>query len=228
MNVRDLMTTDVVTVDPETSLKDVATLLVTLGLSGVPVCDREQRVVGVISEQDILFKELGPAEHGAGQRAWLVARRPVEAVKARARTAADAMTMPAVTIGASRPVAAAARMMVERNVHRLPVVDADGALVGIVTPADLVRAFARDDREIAREIEVQVLGHALWLPEGTVSVEVRDGEVTLDGIVDSRLTAEFLPQLVRSVPGVVGVRSELEWRDDSPRRRRRALLAAAR
>jgi osmotically-inducible protein OsmY len=104
--------------------------------------------------------------------------------------------------------------MLERSVNRLPVVH-DGRLVGIVTRADLVRAFARSDEEIAGEIRKQVaLQEGLWLDEGNVEVQVAAGETTLTGSVRRRTDAEVLPKVIEKVPGVVSVRSELSWSAD--------------
>ena len=123
------------------------------------------------------------------------------------------MTAPAVTIEAHRPVSVAAKRMIERGVNRLPVVE-DGRLVGIVTRADLVRAFVRSDAEIAREIREEVVVRGLRLDQHSLLVEVEDGEVTLTGMLDNRADAQSLEALVRRVPGVVGVHSKLAWTDE--------------
>lgn len=211
MRVDELMTRTVVTVAPETPLKEVAALLVAHRISGMPVCEDDGTVVGVVSERDILYKELGRAERGGGPLAWFATGPASAAVRANARTAGETMSSPPLTIEPSRLVSTAARTMVEQDVNRLPVVDRDGTLVGIVTRADLVRAFARSDEEIRREIEADVLARALWLPPGTVAVDVEHGEVTVRGRVESRGVGEALPQLVAAVPGVVGVRSRVVW-----------------
>ena len=108
--------------------------------------------------------------------------------------------------------------MVDEGVNRLPVVDADGTLVGIVTRADLVRAFVRTDGELAEEIREDVLLKSLWITPGNVDVVVNEGVVTLRGEVENRATAEMLPDFVRRVPGVVAVRSDVTWEDENGRR----------
>jgi CBS domain-containing protein len=138
-------------------------------------------------------------------------------VKASARTAGEAMTAPAVTITPERPAAAAARMMLDHGVHRLPVVR-DGELVGIVTRADLVRAFTRSDADIALEIREEVLRRALWLDPHEVEVTVDRGEVALAGEIEAKSDAEVLTKLVRRIPGVVSVRSSVLYRFDDLRR----------
>ncbi len=226
MRVRDVMTSDVVTVQPGTSLKQVATILAQCGISGVPVVDEDGTVAGVVSEGDILFKERGPAEQ-KGMLAWLTGPHGTEEeLKLEARTAAEAMTAPAKTIAPWRPVSAAAAQMLDESVNRLPVVDDKGRLVGIVTRADLVRAFVRPDTEIEREIREEVLTRALLLETtGDITVAVDGGKVTLGGLVSMRTDAELIPALVAKVPGVVEVDSSIDWREDNRRRRSAPPLA---
>jgi len=159
MKIDALMTTKVVTVTPETSLKDVARLLVENRISGVPVCDADGVVLGVVSEADILAKEEGLVERGL--LASVLEFGP-DAQKINARTAGEAMSAPPITIAPGRPVSEGARLMVERGITRLPVVE-DDRLAGIVTRADLVAAFTRSDEEIEREIAEDVLLHTLWI-----------------------------------------------------------------
>jgi CBS domain-containing protein len=217
MKIRQLMSRDVVTVTPGTTLKEVARVLTRHGISGVPVVDGDGAVVGVVSEADVLMKERGPQSQPAGRFAWFgEARDPAAEAKVAARTAAESMTSPALTIGPERPASAAARLMVERGINRLPVVQ-DGVLIGIVTRADLVRAFTRPDDELAREIRAEVVERALWLSRDQVDVTVVDGEVALAGSVESRVDAEVLELLTSRVPGVVAVSSRVRWRTDSER-----------
>jgi CBS domain-containing protein len=226
MRVRDLMTERVLSIGPEAPIKDVARILVEHRISGLPVCDVEGHVLGVVSEGDILYKEHDPAEgHRGGPLGWLLEETSIEGgvAKALASTAGKAMTAPAITVAPYESVAEAARLMAERGVNRLPVVK-DGKLIGIVTRADLVRAFTRSDEEIAREIEDEVLGRTLWIDAGKVDVEVSRGSVRLEGMLHTRGDAELLARLVARVPGVVGVESKVAWQiDDTTRKGRRAL-----
>jgi CBS domain-containing protein len=208
-----------VTIGPETPLRDVARILVERGISGLPVCDAERRVLGVVSEGDILYKEHDPAQPRRGPLGWLAYGGTTPAVvKAAALTAGEAMTAPPITIGRHRPVAEAARLMTEHRVNRLPVVKGD-ELVGIVTRADLVRAFTRPDEQIAQEIRRDIVRRSLWLDPATVQVAVERGAVTLAGQLEGRSDAVVLERLVARVPGVVSVRSELTWREDDTGRR---------
>ena len=218
MKVKELMTTDVRTVGVDTPLKEVAEVLAGEGISGLPVVDEAGRVVGVVSEADILYKERPRPRRRSGPLAWFLDVEAYDAaVKGAARTAGEAMTEPPVTVGPDRAVAEAARLMIERGVNRLPVVR-DGELLGIVTRADLVRAFTRSDEQVAAEIRDDVLRRALWLEPGVVDVAVEGGEVTLTGTLEGRSDSELLTTLVRRVPGVVGVHSEVGWRVDDTKR----------
>lgn len=223
MRVQDLMTKDVWSVTPETSLKDVARVLVEHGISGMPVCDAEGRVLGVVSEADIVAKQGGGLGRSSGLLGRLVDGREAEERKATARTAGEAMTAPAITIGPVDSAHAAARMMIEHGINRLPVLQGE-KLAGIVTRADLVRAFYRTDAEIAREIREDVIVRAALLQPGLVGVDVEHGEVTLDGQVDRRSDVRVIESLAARVPGVVGVTSKVAWRvDDLSRKYRREL-----
>jgi len=223
MRVQEIMTTDVLTIGPEAPLKDVARILVEHRVSGIPVCDIERRVLGVVSEGDILYKAQSRDGRG-GPLAWLLDSGSASAAaKAAARTVDEAMTSPAITISPFRSVDEAARLMIEHGVNRLPVV-AGEELVGIVTRADLVRAFTRSDAAIRNEIVEELLERTLWLEPGSVQVGVVAGHVRLAGRLQTRSDASLLERLVARVAGVVSIESELGWVvDDSTRKGRRAL-----
>ena len=208
MKVRDLMQSDVRTASPDESLKDVARTLVENRISGMPVCDPDGKVVGVISEGDILFKERGRPEQRPAPLGWLLdGGSRTDLKKVAARTVGDAMTAPAVTIRPSSTATAAARLMIEQGVNRLPVVTQDERLVGIVTRADLVRAFTRQDAEIALEIRHDILERVIWAEPSAVAISVREGEVEVAGQLDTSTDVAILEQLIERVPGVVSVQS---------------------
>jgi len=211
MRVEDLMTRDVETTTPDTPLREAARVLARAGISGMPVVDHEGTVVGVVSEADILVKAGGEAP-GSRLLGWLLETDTGLEDKIRAETVGEAMSSPAVTITPERPVHEAAKLMSAEGINRLPVID-DGRLVGIVTRADVVRAFTRTDAEIADEIEKEILRRTLWLEPGTVTVEVEDGAVRIEGQVASEADAELLPVFVSRVPGVVSVRSNVRSSD---------------
>lgn len=214
MKVRQVMTEDVVSVSPEATLKEVAELLARHRISGIPVLDGDGRVLGVVSEADIVRRETGD-DRERGLLGWLLSERPP--AKLEARTAGEAMSSPPIVIQPQRDVAEAARLMTERAVNRLPVVEADEKLVGIVSRADLVRVFVRSDDEIARELREDVVVDTLWIDPASVEITVENGDVTLAGEVATKADAQLLEHFASRVPGVVSVRAELRWRVDEPR-----------
>lgn len=211
MRVDEVMTRDVVTVTPETSLKDVARKLVELRISGMPVVGPDGSVVGVISEADVLAKERVIYDDGGAIARLMHRPDPSEKAKLAARVAGEAMTSPAITVEPYWTIPTVARMMLERGINRLPVVQRQ-ELVGIVTRADLVRAFARADEEIATEIrDALALQEAMSFGRGPVTVRVEGGEATIAGTVRTRDDAEVLTNATAKVPGVVSVHSEIAW-----------------
>jgi CBS domain-containing protein len=208
MRVRQLMTEKVLTVAPDMALRDAARTLVDHRVSGVPVVT-DGAVVGVLSEGDIVTKASGGTDR-AGLLTWLF-DPGVDNARIAAKTVGEAMTAPAVTIGPNRPVHEAARTMVEHSINRLPVVE-NGALVGIVSRADIVRAFTRTDMELAEEIRDDILRRTFWTEPGTVTVLVSEGRVTLAGEVETEADMEMLPLFVSRVPGVISVTADLHAR----------------
>ena len=197
-------------------------------ISGLPVGGERLLVLGVVSEADILLKEQGPGPRHGRIVGW-VAGDGAGTDTLSARTAGEARPSPANTIGRGAHVSPAARLMTETGIKRLPVVAANGTLIGIVTRADLVRAFARPDHEIEREIREDVVRRILWIEAPSVVVRVERGEVRLSGRLERRSDAELLEQFVARVPGVVSVRSTLGWRwDDRKVSREGAAVAATR
>ncbi len=213
MRVEQLMSREVVTVAPKTSLKEVAALLAKHRISGVPVCDADGQVVGVVSEADILWKELGLRAGSGGLLKRILDSAYGTERRVAASTAGEAMTSPAITVPPEASVVRAAELMIEHEINRLPV-ESEGQLVGIVARADLVRAFKRSDEEIEREISDDVLLHTLWVDPDSVSLVVTGGNVTVAGEVESRTIAQLIEEYIRRVPGVASVRSELRWQMD--------------
>ena len=209
--VKDVMTSRVVSVTRGASFRAMAAALREYRVSAFPVLDDDGKVIGVVSEADMLVKEALDSEPDGmpGMIAGLLRRKEHE--KARGTTAGDLMTSPAVTVTPDDTLERAARLMYTRKVKRLPVVDAIGHLVGIIGRADLLAVFDRPDEEIRREILDQVIRRDLRTDPATFSAVVKDGIVTLEGVAE---TVEFggdLVQRVRHVQGVVAVRDRLSY-----------------
>lgn len=219
MTVQDVMTTAVISVGRETPLKEVARLLVDRGISGVPVVDTAGNVIGVVSEGDLLVKEQGPEAIHHRPLARILgdsADTRHQVAKIAAVTAGQAMTAPALTVEPHTRIADAAALMTARKVNRLPVVS-HGRLIGIVTRADLVRAYARTDEELAQTIRQDVLLRILWLDPDTFDVSVLEGAAKVSGHVERRSTADMLERILRMVPGIVDASVDVTWRRDDTR-----------
>ncbi|MGW3192715.1 CBS domain-containing protein [Streptomyces ardesiacus] len=199
------MTRRVVALAGGAGFKDIVRTMGTQRISALPVVDPAHHVIGVVSEADVLRKEEFRDSDGDRQRDFR-SRYAEGRAKARAVTAEDLMTTPAVTVHPEAPLARAARLMARRRVKRLPVVDHDGVLQGIVSRADLLRVFLRPDTDIAGEVRREIVGGRF--PEGLASlgVEVHEGVVTLTGRVPDASLVPLAERLVRSVEGVVDVR----------------------
>ena len=201
--VGDVMTKEVVTVCVSTDFKTCVDLLRAHRISAMPVVQGDF-VLGIVSEFDLLLKE-------EGRDAFAHLKRR-QSNQANARTAGDVMTHPALCIGPGASITDAARLMHKRAVKHLPVVDAQGRLVGIVSRHDLLKSFLRSDESIRREVAEELLAKALWIDKDAVAVDVRDGVVALTGELDSKSLADLVTRVVGWVDGVVGVDSKLAFR----------------
>ncbi|WP_405877737.1 CBS domain-containing protein [Streptomyces sp. NBC_01136] len=218
--VGEVMTREVVEARRETSFKDVARLLDQHRISGLPVVDQDDKVLGVISETDLIRRQAAGSTDGRAPRFRMPAlgrsARRAAAV-ARATTAEGLMSTPAITVHPEQPIADAARVMERHGVERLPVVDEEDRLIGIATRRDLLRVFLRTDEEIRREVLEDVLNRAMCLPAHAVTASVTDGMVTLGGCLERRSDIPFLLRLVYRLDGVVGVVNTLTFRIDDTR-----------
>ena len=201
--VRDVMTRRVVSVREDASFKEMADMLRRTRISAFPVIDSANRVIGVVSEADLLVKE---AVQATGTSVIAALRHVREDDKAKGVTAADLMTRPAITIGPDASVAEAARVMYDRRIKRLPVIDAAGRLLGIISRADVLAVFSRPDEEIRDEIAHRVLPAAVIGRSEDFEVTVRDGIVTICGEPQDEQITRGLLDGVRHVQGVVAVR----------------------
>ena len=211
--VKDVMSTHVMAVRERASYKEIATILHEQRVSAFPVIDEDNKVIGVVSEADLLAKEAleGTLPRMAGRIAGQRERSRVMAV-----TAADLMTKPPVTIGPDEPVSRAARLMYSRHVKRLPVTNDDGTLIGIVTRSDVLSVYSRPDAEIQRETTQDlILGTFLCDPAG-FTVTVKDGIVTIEGTPETAFIGHDIIDAARHADGVVAVRDRLSYPAEQP------------
>ncbi|GIH95772.1 CBS domain-containing protein [Planobispora siamensis] len=223
VKVSEVMTREVASVTGGTPFKDVAEALIAHGVSAVPVVDAHDRVLGVVSEADLLCKEEFKEQfYREGYQPPLRARlrhrltedRGRGRDKAHGETAAELMTAPAVTVRAQAGVVYAMRLMDEHGVKRLPVVDENDRLVGIVSRHDMLKVFVRPDAAIAAEIRADVLDHSLWVDTSNVQVAVHQGVATLSGRMERRSEAEIAARMALRINGVVDVVDEIQWNTD--------------
>ena len=210
MRVVDVMTADVVSAQPEWSLKKAARVMIDAGVSGLPVVGDNGMVVGIITEADFIETEAGRT---------IGRQRLFDTVFGEKRTRTPstveaAMTRSPIVVDRNTTIAEAARLMADRKVKRLPVVDPNGRLEGIVGRGDILVAFARDDEVIADAVERGVIRRILMLESRDVSVHVADGVVMLSGQVPNRSDAKLLEELVGRIEGVIRCESDLVWSFD--------------
>jgi CBS domain-containing protein len=194
--VEDVMTREVITVGVDTPVGQIASLLEREDISAVPVTAPTGGVLGVVSQADLL---VGVAD---GERDNPRGGRPKG--RATAVRAGDLMTTPALSIGADASLTQAARTMQGRKVRRLLVTSPQGRLLGVVSRGDLLRPYARNDAEIRREVEAQLL-RRLWIRPEQVGARVHAGTATLTGAVGRRSTSDIVTRVVTAVPGVTKV-----------------------
>ena len=209
--IRDVMSAHPISVRKTASFKDIARWLHEYRVSAFPVLDDDGMLVGVVSEADLLAKEaLADGQAGIpGAVTGLLHRKQQE--KADALTAGEMMTHPAVTVRPDDTVEHAARMMYTLQVKRLPVVDAGGCLIGIVSRSDVLAVFDRPDSEILAEITDDVILHEFLIDPAMFVVTIRDGVVTIRGNLESAKFGHQLVNRIRQVRGVVAVRDELTY-----------------
>ena len=196
MRVVDVMTADVITVRAETSITEAARLMFRNRISGLPVCDMDSCLIGMITEADFLRLEV--ERHSASE---------VETVE----TVGEVMTRDVLTIQPNAELSDAAAVMVREDVNRLPVVDGDARMLGILSRLDVVAAYTRPDEVIEDEIREDVLRRVMAVVLDAIDVEVESGVVTFSGTIGTRAEAGLLEEVVRRLDGVMRVDNRLIW-----------------
>ena len=209
--VKDVMTAEVVAVKRETTFKEMAAVLRRYRVSALPVVDDGGRVIGVVSEADLLAKE---ALTDPGVLTEVLHHRDVR--KAEGQTAGDLMTRRVVTVRPEDSVEHAARLMHFLHVKRLPVVNPDGSLVGLVSRTDVLAVYDRPDEDIREEITGNVILRGFLEDPRQFAVTVQAGVVTVHGSPETAALGHALIRKARHVPGVVAVRDRLSYPDTYP------------
>jgi CBS domain-containing protein len=208
--VADVMTTDVVTVGMEAGFKEIVRVMSEHGVTAVPVVDGTGHVKGIVTETDLLRK-IEYSTSGEFVPLFERAERRHARHKSEAVTAAHLMTTPAVTISPDTKLVSAAQLLSRRKLRRIPVTDAYGALVGIVSRGDLISVYTRPDAEIAADVQDQVLRRALSIDPDSMQLQVIDGVVDIGGGLERRSLVPLLIELIRAVDGVVDVQPHLTY-----------------
>ncbi|KAF4405306.1 CBS domain-containing protein [Streptomyces lycii] len=199
--VSDVMSTTVIAIGQEAPFREIVRIMQQWKVSALPVLAGEGRVTGVVSEADLLpkeeFRDSDPSRKEQMSRL-------ADLAKAGAVTAGELMTSPAVCVDPGASLARAAQVMARKHVKRLPVTDAGGLLVGIVSRSDLLKVFLRPDEEIEEEVR-RAVGGLFAGTEPAVGVQVREGVVTLAGGIHDRSLVPVAARLARAVEGVVDV-----------------------
>jgi len=216
LTVKDVMSTRVVWIKKDATFRTMAAALRDHRVSAFPVLDNHGKVIGVVSEADMLTKEAlnSEPEGMPGMITGLLRRKEHE--KARGITAGDLMTSPPIVVAPDDTVERAARLMYTRKVKRLPVVDANGHLVGIVSRADLLAVFDRSDEEIFKEISDDIMPNEFLVDPKALHVTVENGVVTLSGVPETSTVGHEIVQQARHVRGVVAVRDRFSYPPPEP------------
>jgi CBS-domain-containing membrane protein len=207
LTVGDVMTHAVIAVGRDAPFKEIVETLQRWHISAIPVLAGDARVIGVVSEADLLVKEeygSRPTEHAADAR---------DLGRAAAVTAGQLMSVPAITVHADATLPQAARTMALGHVKRLPVIDSEGHLCGVVSRGDLLKVYLRPDQEMAQQVRHDVVRQLLPAGSASIEVSVEEGVVTLAGTVPDPGVIPLLDRLVRAVPGVVDVDTQLSTTD---------------
>jgi CBS domain-containing protein len=216
LTVKDVMTTRVVSVKRDASFRSMAAALREYRVSAFPVLDDDGKVIGVVSEADMLAKEALDSEPQGmpGMIAGLLRRKEHE--KARGTTASELMTRPPIIVTPDDTLERAARLMYSRKVKRLPVVDEHGHLVGIVARSDLLAVFDRSDEEILKEITDDIMLNQFLTDPMALQATIENGVVTLAGVPETSSVGREIVKQARHIQGVVAVRDRFSYPPDEP------------
>jgi len=214
---REIMSSPVITASPDMSFKDIVAIMLEHGISGLPIVDEGGRLVGMVSEADLLLKEEEPRAqpglipwHGSSLRLERIRDRHR---KAEGMTAGTLMTENVVSATESATIHHLAHLMLVHDINRIPIVR-DGRVVGIVTRADILKVFTRGDEALLKVVQ-QTLAQDLWIDPKALSITCLNGVITLSGQAERHSDRDIIIRWVKAIDGVVGVNADhLEFRVD--------------
>ena len=212
--VADVMTSRVHVASPLTPFKSLVRLIEENRVSAIPIVDQQGVPIGIVSETDLLLKQMRPSRESLRNLLHVEKRRNAKA-KADGTFASDIMTSPVITVASDTGLGDAARLMQEKNLRRLVVVDDGGRIAGIVSRSDMLKVFLRTDEELREEIRGELIPSLLMSTPDAIDVDVCWNVVTFSGAVDRKSEAEIVTRLASELDGVVGVVDELtfSWDD---------------
>jgi CBS domain-containing protein len=218
MRAADIMTTTLLTLSPDLSVGQAARMIAARGVSGAPVLDGDGRLVGMLTEGDLIRRLAAPTDQPQSWLSGLLGAAPAQAAhfaRSHGRRVGDVMTAPVTSVAAETPVASIAALLERRGIRRVPVTDASGVLLGIVSRADLVKATLAEpaapaaagasDQQIAAAL-ARAMREQPWVDAYWIFPEVRDGVVAFHGFCRSEAVQRALRVLAEAIPGVREVR----------------------
>lgn len=212
MQLRDLMTTSIVSIGPEAPLKEAARRMIEAGVSGLPVTTGDGELIGVITEADFVKSEAGRREEKRNRLlGWLFDR---DRMPEGEKTVADVMTAEVISLPPTADHVDAARLMEKAKIKRIPIVD-EGHLIGVVSRRDILRAFTRPDSEVIKELRDHVMRKVLWIDSSAIRITCADGNLHLSGRLETRSDAQLLAEFARRIDGVASVKDDLTWEVDN-------------
>lgn len=211
--VKDVMTTQVVTVTEDTPFTEIADTLAEHRISAVPVLDDDRHLTGIVTEADLLRKEQFKPDD-AGERPLRGRHRHHALTKARALDARGLMSTPAITVNPDTTLPQAARLLASHGFKAMPVLDEDGTLCGIIARRDVLTVFHRSDNDIHDEIVYDVLVSRLWQDPSELHVHVHQGVVRLSGRTELKSLIPIVVRMTAATEGVVNVINDLDYQHD--------------
>jgi CBS-domain-containing membrane protein len=229
MKIKDVMTPEVISIRADRPFREAVELMLAARVSGLPVLDADERLVGIVTEADCVAKEAASPERRRRTLRAVIdpvfAQSAERAVASTGTKVADVMTCDVAVAKPDEAVRSVARRMLELGVKRMPVESEDGELVGVVSRHDLIKVFRRSDDTLASDVRATLARSLYVSPEHDVWVTARNGVVTVTGRVLRESDVAIVPEIVRTVDGVVDLVVDLEFLERDPKERHMQVVA---